>query len=153
MHDPTTPLPDPGSCPCSAALAAVRADLDALRTELAEEVRTRSVVLIDGEGVERVRVAAAADATEVVVSDPDGHERIRLTASRSEGHLRIRSRTVAGDTGDPTQVDVFALDPDPEDAADHPYVGLELIDRGTSTAGLSLYEGHPPHLWTHDPDE
>ena len=150
MHDPTTPFPDPGSCPCSAALAAVQADLEALRAELAGEVKTRSVVLVDGEGVERVSVAAGADATEVVVSDPDGHERIRLVASRAEGHLRIRSRA-AGDTGDPTQVDLFALDP--EDADDHPYVGLELIDRGTSAAGLSLYEGHPPRLWTHDPDE
>ena len=114
MDDVTSPSSDPGSCPCTA---------DALRAELAEGVRTRSVTVVD----------------------PDGFERIRLTADGDGGHVVLRTR---GPGGDVTQVDLFALDA--EDATDRPYVGVELVDRGTSVAGLALYEGRHPRLWTHD---
>jgi len=133
-------------------VARLRADLDALRAALAEEVTTRRVVVIDPAGGERIRLAAAADAeAAVTVCDPDGHARATLAASGPEGHLRIRARAVSEPDDEPTLVDLFALDA--EDAEDHPYVGLELIDRGDSVAGFSHYRSPRPHPWWSHPDD
>ncbi len=106
MHDDTS---HPCPCPCS---------------DLVEEVRTRSVVVVDADGRERIRLSA----------EPD-HARIRVSAVTT--------------TGEPTCVDVFALDA--EDADDRPYVGVELIERGTSVAGLTVSEGRAPRLWIAEP--
>jgi len=190
MHDPTTPPPDPGSCSDHAAeLLLIEAEIAALRAQLAEEVRTRELTIVDAEGIprlrlwgdaegghvavldaagrERLRLAVTDGAGTVAVVGPDGSDRLRLVADDAAGHIAVldgagRERVRIGAEGDaahvtvhpatagaePTYVDLFALDADPEDADDRPYVGLELVDRGDSVAGLSVYETHPPRLWS-----
>ena len=62
----------------------------------------------------------------------------------------LRARTA---DGEPTQVDLFALDADPADVDDRPYVGLELIARGDSIAGFAHHRTRRPQPWWLHPDE
>ncbi len=128
------------------SIAVLRAEVTALRLRLEGEVRTHRVVVIDEAGIARVRISTSADgASQIDLLDADGFGRIGISAAPERGAVSITSR---GSGGQPTRVDVFALDPDEPDAA---YVGVELIDRGTSVAGVALYEGRPPRTWTATP--
>ena len=143
MDDATSSLPDPGSCPCGPTLARLQSQLDALRAELAGEVRTHRVVVVDADGRERIRLLAGDGGPEITLTEVDGHERVRLAAAGEHGHVQVAGRTPDG----PTMADLFALDAEVDDEVDRPTVGLELIDRGDTAATLSLTEGHDPHLW------
>ena len=149
MADVTSPSSDPGSCPCSPALARLQHQLDALRAELAGEVRTHRVVVVDPDGRERIRLLAGENGPEITLAEADGHERVRLSAAGGHGHVHVAARTPDG----PTMADLFALDAEDDDDADRPTVGLELIDQGDTTASLSLTEGRHPHLWWRPEDD
>jgi GAF domain-containing protein len=41
---------------------------------------------------------------------------------------------------------VFALEPEDLDG-DGAYIGVELIDRGNSVGGATVYEGRAPRFW------
>ena len=155
VHDPTSSPTTPDRCSCAATVARLRAEIDALRTQMAEEVTTHHLTITDLDGRPRIRLTAAAGpaddpAPEIALLDADGHARIRLISTGDDGHVVLRART--GD-GEPTQVDLFALDADPEEADDHPYVGVELIDRGDSVAGFSHHRTCRPQPWWLAPDE
>ena len=148
MDDLTSPFSDPGSCPCSADLARLRADHEALRAALAEGVRTRRVTVGDAEGRDRIVLTAGAGGPEIVLAEDDGHARVRLSAQGEHGHVVVSGRTPDGPTG----ADLFALDAEDDD--DRPYTGLELVDQGDSVAGLVVSEGARPHLWwAPEPDD
>lgn len=124
------------------AVARLREEVADLRLQLGEKVRTRQVVVVDETGIGRVRISASKDGgSRIDLLDADGFERIGISGALERGALTITSRT---DGEQPTRVEVFGLDPDSPDAA---YVGVELIDRGTSVGGFVLYEGRPPHTW------
>ena len=156
MDDVTSPSPIPGSCPCAAELTRLRTQLDALRADLVEGVTTRQVVILDAEGRPRIRLTAGDDGPAIALAEADGHDRVHLAARGDHGHVVVRTRTPEehGPDGEhPTEVDLFALDAEPDDPGDRPSAGLELIDRGDTTARLSLSEGRHPHLWwLSDPD-
>ena len=117
MSDPRTPLPAPGSDPVLRAVHELRAEIDALRAALAEEVTTRRLV----------------------VADPDGFARVRITAAGDHGHVVVRTRPTGGaGDGAPTQADLFALDAEPDDPADAPSVGLDLTRHGDPATRLAL---------------
>lgn len=125
------------------AVSRLRAEVADMRLRLGDEVRTRQVVVVDETGIGRVRITASKDGgSRIDLLDADGFERIGISGALERGALTITSRT---DGEQPTRVEVFGLDPDDPDAA---YVGVELIDRGTSVGGFVLYEGRPPHTWT-----
>ena len=149
MADPMFPCPDPGSCSCAEAFARLEARHEALRAEIAEGVTTRRVVIVDPDGAERIRLTAGDGGALITLADGD-HDRVRLAARGDHGEVQVRSRPAQPD-GDATHVVLFALDA--EDGDDHPYVGVELVERGDTAGGLSLYETHRPHLWWADPDD
>ena len=157
MADAMSFPPIPGSAPHDEALRWLHAELTSLRAQLVDEVRTQRVTVVDPDGHPRIRLTTDGDIARVVLLTTDGVERLRLTASETEAHVQARAlaRTSADQAEtDATHVDLFALDPDPEDPDDHPYVGLELIDRGTTVAGAALFESHRPKpWWTHPDDE
>jgi hypothetical protein len=141
----TTPDPESGGVVevDAAVFAQLRAEVADLRLQLGEEVRTRRVVVVDEAGAPRIRLTASAGGdSQVALLDGDGFERVWITGNPDIGTMSVAARSRGGD---PTQVDVFALDRDEDDGA---YVGLELIDRGTSVAGFALYEGRQPRPWT-----
>ena len=104
-------------------LAVVQQEVAALRAELRTEVRTRRVVVIED----------------------DGFERIVLSADESHGEIVVAARPSEDRS---TKAVLFALD---SEDAEGPFVGMELVDRGNSVAGLSLLEGHRPRLWDDTP--
>ncbi|HEU5152055.1 MAG TPA: hypothetical protein VFU19_16290 [Iamia sp.] len=120
----------------------LREEVASLRRQIEGEVRTRSVLIVDEDGADRVRLSADGDACRVVLVDTDGFERVSLEADGTQGALRIAGR--ANGPG-PNRVDVFAIDPE-DDAGI--YVGVELVDAGTSVAGFTAMEGRRPRTWT-----
>lgn len=129
--------------PADEIVARLRAEVADLRLRLDEEVRTRRVVVVDEAGAPRIRLTASAGGdSQVALFDGDGFERVRVTGKPDIGTVSVAARSPGDDL---TQVEVFALDRDEDDGA---YVGVELIDQGTSVAGFALYEGRPPRIWT-----
>jgi hypothetical protein len=128
-----------------AAFARLQAEVDGLRREIGKEVRTRRVVVVDDAGVERMRLSADKAGCRVVLLAPDGFERLLLEDGEGIGALRITGRSAGSD---PTRVDVFAVDPEDEQGV---YVGVELVEAGTTVAGFTAMEGRRPRIWTvHD---
>lgn len=128
--------------PADEIVAHLRAELADLRLRLDEEVRTRRVVVVDERGAPRIRLTASAGGdSQIALLGADGFERVRVTGKPNTGAVSVATRSPGDDL---TQVEVFALDGDEDDSA---YVGVELIDRGTSVAGFALYEGRPPRAW------
>ena len=138
------PDPDVGGVD-AAAFDRLQAEVTDLRSQLAEEVRSRRVVVVDETGIARIRLTADEGQCRIVLLDADGFARITLTTKPDTGTLTIATRPRSVD---PTRVDVFALDAEEADPDDAPAVGIELIDTGNSVAGLTLYEGREPTLWT-----
>lgn len=140
MSDDTRPDRDD-----PAGVEQLREEVARLRRQVEGEVRTRSVVIVDGAGADRVRLSADGDASRVVLVDADGFERVALEADGTQGALRIAGR--ASGLGS-NRIDVFAIDPEDDAGA---YVGTELVDAGTSVAGFTVMEGRRPRTWTlHD---
>lgn len=131
------------------AVGALGRELTALRLHLEDEVRTRRVVIVDEAGHPRLRLQSTDERGRcgLVMLDPDGAERVRLVADTEIGILSILTADSAPSEGRRTRVDVFALEPDPEDV-DGSYIGVELVDHGNSVAGWSLYEGRPVRSWS-----
>lgn len=126
----------------------LKAEVTDLRLQLEEEVRTRRVTVIDDIGIARIRLATTPEGhCEIVLLTVDGFERIVLSARPGLGFLTVVSRS---SSESPSRVDMFALDSDDGDA-DGAYVGVELVDRGNSVTGYSLYEGRHPRTWTDTP--
>lgn len=126
-------------------------ELTDLRLMVGSQVRTREVVVVDEAGVPRIRLSAAdggaegADPTSsarVALLDPDGFERVSLSARPDIGVVSVAGRSTEGER---SRIDVFALDPEDGEGV---YVGVELVDRGNSVGGHTLYEGREPHTWT-----
>lgn len=142
--------PCPADVPARSGTEAANSAIDRLRREVAGlrhqvegEVRTRRVVIVDEQGVERIRLSVDADGgCCVALVDVDGFERTALSADRSGGSLRISARPLGVD---PARVDVFALDPEDDAGA---YTGIELIEAGNSVAGFTVVESHAPRAWT-----
>lgn len=124
------------------AFARLRAEVSRLRREIKDEVRTRRVVVIDDAGVERIRLSVDEAGCRVALLAADGFERLTLEDGEGLGALRIAGRSAGSD---PSRVDVFAVDPEDEQGV---YVGVELVEAGTSIAGFTAMEGRRPRLWT-----
>jgi hypothetical protein len=148
MSDDMRPSPDGEDADRRApadhlAIARLQEELARLRRQVETEVRTRRVVIVDERGADRIRLSASAESGCVVgLLDPDGFERSALAADLEGGALRIASRPLGDEV---VRVDVFARDP--EDGAGA-YVGVELVDAGTSVSGLTVIETRPPRTWT-----
>ncbi len=100
------------------------------------------MVIVDEGGTARIRLTASRDGgSEIVLLDGDGFERVHIAGEPDRGIVSVACRPSGADT---TQVDIFGLDPDETDSA---YTGVELVDRGTSVAGFALYEGRAPRAW------
>lgn len=118
--DEATPYPSPGSDPAIAgAIIELRTELAELRSELAREVRTRKLVVVED----------------------DGRERIVLIAGGDHGTCTV---AVLDSSDEPTQVELFALDADDMGPA---YIGLELVQQGNGVAGFAVAEGGRANLW------
>jgi hypothetical protein len=116
-----------------------------LRRQVEGEVRTRSVVIVDEAGTDRIQLSAEGLTCRMVLVDSEGFERVILEAGDAHGALRIAGRS---NGPGPNRVDVFAVDPEDEAGV---YVGTELVDAGTSVAGFTAMEGRRPRTWTiHD---
>ncbi len=127
------------------AFARLQSEVTRLRLQIADEVRTRRVVIVDERGVGRIRLSATAgEHCRVVLLDEDGFERLHLTGQPDGGTLGIAGRSLSGE---PTRVDVFATDPEDDAGA---YIGVELVDAGNTIAGVTAIEGRPPRTWTAD---
>jgi hypothetical protein len=127
------------------AFARLQSEVTRLRLQIADEVRTQRVVIVDETGVGRIRLSATAgEHCRVVLLDEDGFERLHLTGRPDGGVLAIAGRSLSGE---PTRVDVFAIDPEDDAGA---YVGVELVDAGNTVAGFTAIEGRPPRTWTTD---
>jgi len=107
------------------ALADLRTRLDRIHAQLGSEVRTGRLVIVEGDGFERV------------VLDGAGHFGA-LT-------LRARSRTDGS-----VAVEVFAADAHEGDRA---HVGLALLDGGDVVAAVDVQSGGPAMIWTPGADD
>ncbi len=146
VDDPTARLDGGSGVPEQATddpVSRLRAEVTDLRLRLEDEVRTHRVVVVDDAGIGRIRLATTSDGeSRVTLLDADGFERVRIAGQLDRGVVTVACRP---QHGEPTRVEVFALDPDSPDAA---YTGVELIDRGDSVAGFVVYEGRPPRQWS-----
>lgn len=126
-----------------AAIARLRDELTRLRHQVEHEVRTRRIVIVDEEGGDRIRLAARADGgCSITLLDAGGFERSVLSGGPDGGSLRLVARPLGEG---PARIDVFAVDPEDDAGA---YVGVELVDDGSSVAGLTVLESRPPRSWT-----
>jgi hypothetical protein len=140
--DPSDQQPDDHAPVDRAAFERLREEVTDLRLQLEREVRTRRVVVADEVGTSRIRLSAEAGDCQVVLLDPDGFERLTLEGCPGHGALRLAGRA---ELSEPNRVDVFAVDPEDDQGV---YVGVELVDAGTSVAGFTVIEGHRPRTWT-----
>ena len=102
----------------------LREELAALRRELADEVRTRRVVVVE----------------------PDGFERVILYAEETHGGITLGGRSERGrSTALDIHVDDAEEDADPEDV---PSFGFAFWDRGNTVASFVVVSPGPPALWS-----
>ena len=151
MTDVMSFPPTPGDAPHARALRWLHAELAALRAELAqlaEEVTTHRVTVVDPDGRPRIHLTTEDETARTVLLDADGFARATLVAEPDRGALTLRARTTAPH---PTAAELFALDAEPDDENDRPGAGLDLIDRGDTVARLVLSEGLPPRLHVEPP--
>jgi hypothetical protein len=105
-----------------AELQSVRAGLADLAADLAREVRSARLVVVD----------------------PDGFERVVADADASHGALTVRARTGAQRS---TAVELYADDPVDADAA---RAGVALGHQGDIVAVLEVGGERPARWWFHD---
>lgn len=126
--------PPPGTVPpdlrqrldeLTAQVHDLRRELSGLIDDLAREVRTRRLTIVEDDGFERL-VAAGR-----------GHF----------GHLTLRGRAPVGRS---TLVELFANDPADGDDTN---VGAALCDHGDVVASIDVTRGSPPALWWSDADD
>ncbi|HMJ75483.1 MAG TPA: hypothetical protein VK507_05895 [Iamia sp.] len=127
------------------SFARLQIEVTRLRRQIEGEMRTRGVVVVDRDGVERIRLSADEGGCRVALLAPDGFERLALEEGDGHGALHIAGRS---ERTDPTRVDVFAVDPEDEQGV---YVGIELVDGGNSVAGFTTIESRAPRTWTARP--
>ncbi|HEX7134427.1 MAG TPA: hypothetical protein VF228_17775 [Iamia sp.] len=144
MSDDTRPLPgDEPAAPTG--IQQLREEVAHLRRQIGDGVRTRSVVVVDRDGVERIRLSADGTGCRVALLAPDGFERLALEEGEGHAALHIAGRSAGSN---PARVDVFAIDPEDEQGV---YIGIELIDAGDSVAGFTAIESQVPRTWTAGP--
>lgn len=107
------------------ALDDVRARLERIRAQLGSEVRTERLVILEGDGFERM------------VLDAAGHF----------GGMTVRAR---GRSAGTVAVEVFAADAHDGDRA---HVGLALLDDGEVVAAVDVQSGRPAAIWAPAPDD
>src|SRR5688572_21785372 len=100
MNDDTRPRRDD-----PAAVERRREEVASLRRQVEGEVRTRSIVIVDEAGTDRIRLSAEGAASRIVLVDGEGFERVALDADDAHGALRIAGRP---NGPGPNRVDVFA---------------------------------------------
>lgn len=133
---PPTEAPDDGSpgrpSPIAGRLDRIEQTLDELRarlerigTQLGAEVRTGRLVIVEGDGFERVIVDGA------------GHF----------GALTLQARPQAAGS---VAVEVFAADAHDGDLA---HVGVALVDAGDVVAAVDVQSGRPAMIWTPTTDD
>ncbi len=105
-------------------VARIRAAVEDLRSDLSDEVRTRSIVVVDDEEFERVVIAARAQHGSVSVYG-------RSPLDRS------------------TCAELFANDPIDGDGA---HAGVSIIDEGEVVAALEVLHGTPAQLHIDAPE-
>lgn len=108
-----------------AAVETVRAELRELRDSLADEVRTRKVILAESDGFERL-VAAARDGF---------------------AHVTLHGRTVDGQA---TCVELFANDPINGTGT---HIGVALTTSGEVVAAFETIQGDRPRIWLAPDDD
>jgi hypothetical protein len=106
----------------SAAIHELRRDLDALRSNLAAEVVTRRVVVLDVHGLPRVVLRADATSGNVAV------------LARQGGDVVCAAELFSEDAG----------------RGERASSSVTLVDRGNVAAVLDVVEGNPPGLWLGD---
>jgi hypothetical protein len=111
--------------------------------DVADSIRARSLVIVDGAGVVRARLGVMSDGTSrFALLDADGFERIGLTAAHEASTIDLAPRT-RFDHG--TRVRMYAHGPG--DGAEFA-VGVHLVVRGDAVAGFEVVEGRAPDVWT-----
>jgi hypothetical protein len=115
-------------------------DVRQLLRELAARV---SLLEIEGEHL-RDSVAEEVRTRRIVVVGDDGHERIVLGAHDQYGHVTVFAASPAPGS---TCVELFVTDPVDGDGAE---VGLALIDAGDTVATVNVFEGRRAQLWVDD---
>jgi hypothetical protein len=103
----------------AATVEALRGEIRELRASLANEIRTRSLVIEDGDGFERFVVASKHRFGDATLYGRSEHD-------------------------DVTCVDLFANDP--VDGSG-PHVGVALTDNGVVVAGFEISSGEAPRIW------
>ena len=100
----------------------LRDELSGLRDDLAREVRTRRIVVVE----------------------EDDFERCTISTSGTLGVITLAARCAPGLS---TAMDLYV-----EDASegDGPSVALALWDEGDAVASFGLVSPHEPELWIHD---
>lgn len=118
-----SPTPENGGTPrlddLVSSVDALRTDLDDLRRALAAEIRTRRVVVTDG----------------------DGFARVVVSADSNSAHASVCCRTHDGES---TRVELFATDPIDATAA---HVGLALVQRGNIIGAVDAAGERRAWLW------
>jgi hypothetical protein len=112
-------------------------DVHQLLRELAARV---SVLELEGEHL-RDSMAEQLRTRRVVVVGEDGHERVVLGAHDQFGHVTVFAASSKRDT---TCAELFVTDPVDGDGAE---IGLALIEAGDTVATLNVFEGHRARLW------
>jgi hypothetical protein len=62
------------------------------RPRVSDEVRTRSLVIVDQAGKERAALSAFKEGPRLSLWDEAGNERVALYANKDEGHLSLRDQ-------------------------------------------------------------
>lgn len=114
-----------------------------LRLQIADEVRTGRLVVVDEAGIARARITAESGGDcRFVLLDEDGFERISLKGLDEVGAIEVAGRSRSGE---PTRAAVVAHDPMDGDGC---VVGLYLMDRGNEVAGFHVFEERQADVWT-----
>lgn len=121
MDDRTRCLSGGGSS-LARDLELLRAEFEELRAELAAEVRTRRLVVVEQDGRERAVIAAHGD----------------------HGEISVRGEGLQGET---TAAVLHAGDARGDEEVDS---GLTVLSSGSAVSALHVVGGQLPEFWLHD---
>jgi hypothetical protein len=102
------------------ALDDLRARLERIRAHLGAEIRTGRLVIVEGDGFERV------------VLDAGGHHGAVTVRARTSSTRSVAVEVVAADARD----------------GDRAHVGVALLDAGDVVAAVDVQSGRPAMIWT-----